>query len=255
MSTGLIVPDSRDVEDEDDLMEMPFKLSDRVYRLVRNSFLATGTLKLPTGKAKVVPYRGNLHYVLDIRRLSQLYRKRASKIFQFDYWDDVGLGTAESVTALNQQIDRFRVRIEQGLEMTEGAEEFPMVAVRKEFGLGEEELVVLVTLLFQELTEGSAFLDAVDLLKLISTSEENLLRNRRFFARRSILVRQNLIALEEMVNDKELTAEVYLPNWVIDRVLGQDDRAAIDADSKIDFHDYLQKLGSSDDFFDDLGPV
>ena len=254
-SAGLIVPDAREVEDEDDLMETPFKLSDRVYRLVRNSFLAAGNLKLPASRAKVEAYRGNLQYVLDIRRLSQLYRKRASKIFQFDYWDDVGLGTAESVTALNQQIERFRARIEKGLTLTEDAAEFPLLALTREFNLGEEEVVVLITLLFQELTEGSAFLDAVDLLKLISTSEESLLRNRRFFSRRSTMVRNNLIALEEMVNDKELTAEVYLPNWVIDRVLGDDGRAAIDADSRIDFHDYLQKLGSSDEFFEDLGPV
>ena len=32
---------------------------------------------------------------------------------------------------------------------------------------------------------------------------------RRFFNRRSVLIKNNLIALEEMVNDKELTAEVY----------------------------------------------
>lgn len=254
-SAGLMVPDSRELEDEDDLMETPFKLSDRVYRLVRNSFLASGSTKLTMSRTKVAPYRGNLPYVLDIRRLSLLYRKRASKIFQFDYWEDVGLGTAESVTALNQQIDRFRDRIDKGLRLTDRSDEFPLVQLSQEYKLGEEEQIVLITLLFQELTEGSAFLDSVDLLKLISTSEEDLLRKRRFFSRRSVLIRNNLIALEEMVNDKELTAEAYLPNWVVDRILGEDARTAIDADSKIEFHDYLQKLGSSDDFFDDLGKI
>lgn len=251
-SAGLVVPDVRELEDEDDLLETPFKLSDRVFRLVRSSFVASGAVRLAAARGQAREYRNNYAYVLDVRRLGQLYRKRASKIFQFDYWDDVGLGTTESVTALSQQILRFRERIDRSIEQTPKASEFPLRSLEIEFNLGEEEVVVLTTLLFQELTEGSAFLDAVDLIKLVSTSEEDLLRKRRFFSKRAPLVRNNLVALEEMVNDKELTAEVYLPNWVVDRILGQDGRAAIDADSKIEFHDYLQRLGSSEEFFDDL---
>lgn len=251
-SAGLVMPDVRELEDEDDLLATPFKLSDRVFRLVRGAFAATGSVKITATRNKPHPYRNNYAFVLDARRLALLYRKRASKIFQFDYWDDVGLGNAESVTALSRQIATFRDRIERSLELTKKVADFPLYSLRNEYHLGEEELVVLTTLLFQELTEGGAFLDAVDLLKLISTSEEDLLRNRRFFSKRSVLVKNNLIALEEMVNDKELTAEVYLPNWVVDRILGQDGQAAIDADSKLEFHDYLQRLGSSDEFFDDM---
>lgn len=251
-SAGLIVPDLREDEDDEDILETPFKVSDRVFRLVRNTFLAQRTPHLGGARTKTVPYKGNLAFVLDLRRLSVLYRKRAAKVFQFDYWDDAGLGTAESVTSLNRQIRRYRDRIDESLRITENAAEFPLVQLQREFGLGEEELIVLVTLLFQELTEGSAFLDAVDLLKLISTSEEDLLRKRRFLGKRSPLVKHGLVALEEMVNDKELTAEVYLPNWVIDRMLGGEGIRSIDSDLRIDFHDYLKNLSSSDEFFQDL---
>jgi hypothetical protein len=55
-----------------------------------------------------------------------------------------------------------------------------------------------------------------------------------------------------MVHDKELTAEVYLPNWVIDRMLGASRAELIDADTRRDFHDYLNRLDSSEDFFDEL---
>lgn len=251
-SAGLILPDVREDDDHDDLLEIPFKISDRLFRIVRNTFLAHRNLKIPSAKAKASPYRSNYQYVLDHRRLSLLYRRRAGKIFQFDYWDDVGLGTAESVTTLNQQIRRFRERMDQSLELTRKKDEFALYTLQKEFQLGEEELIVLVTLLFQELTEGGAFLAAVDLLKLLSTSEEDLLKKRRFFNKRSLLIKNNLVALEEMVNDKELTAEVYLPNWVVDRMLGKEGQTAIDADARLDFHDYLKKLNSSEEFFEDL---
>ncbi|MFG0315667.1 MAG: hypothetical protein ACF8XB_00235 [Planctomycetota bacterium JB042] len=251
-SAGLLVPDVRDEDDDDDLLETPFKISDRVFRLVRSAFLARRGATIPAGRSKAQPYRSNLTYVLDLRRLSLLYRKRAAKIFRFDYWEDVGIGTSESVTSLNQQLQRYRDRIEASIKKTPKAADFPTRQLAAEFGLGEEETVVLVTLLFNELLEGSAFLDAVDLVKLVSASEEDLLRKRRFLGKRSPLVKANLVAIEEMVNDKDLTAEVYLPNWVVDRMLGPDGRQAIDADVRLDFHDYLNKLGSSDDFFEDL---
>lgn len=251
-SAALVVPDVREDDDGDDLLETPYKISDRVFRLVRSAFLSRRGMTLPPGRQKAKAYRSNLTYVLDLRRLSLLYRKRAAKIFQFDYWDDVGIGTSESVTSLNQQLTRYRDRIGASLKKTPKAKDFPTPQLAMEYGLGEEELVVLVTLLFNELLEGSAFLDAVDLVKLVSSSEEDLLRKRRFLGKRSLLVKSNLVAIEEMVNDKDLTAEVYLPNWVVDRMLGPDGRQAIDADVRLDFHDYLKNLGSSDVFFDDL---
>ena len=56
----------------------------------------------------------------------------------------------------------------------------------------------------------------------------------------------------DRVDSSRGTAEVYLPNWVTDRILGQDAKQKIDADTKLDFHEYLKDLGSSDRFFDDL---
>jgi hypothetical protein len=249
-SAGLIVPDVRE-EEEDDLLETPFKLSDRVFRLARSTFVgARGGAMV--ARAKPAAYRSNLAYVQDYRRLSLLYRKRASKIFQFDYWEDVGLGTAETVTVLNDQLVRFRGRMRECLKRTPKADRFALASFEQEYRLDEEQLVVLITLLYQELTEGGAFLDAVDLVKLVSVSEEDLLRKRHFFSKRSPLIKSNVVALEEMVHDKELTAEVYLPNWVIDRMLGTAKGELIDADTRLDFHDYLNRLDSSEDFFDEL---
>ena len=85
-------------------------------------------------------------------------------------------------------------------------------------------------------------------------SEEDLVRKRLFFSPKKALVRQNLIQLEEMVNGKELTAEACIPNWVVEKILsGVDERGSnFDADTRLDFHNYLKNLESSEDFLDDL---
>jgi hypothetical protein len=115
--------------------------------------------------------------------------------------------------------------------------------------------VILVTLLFQEITEGNAYLNAVDLVRLTSQNEEDMVKKRRFFAPDKTLIKQRIVQLEEIVNGKELTAEVCLPNWAVERLLSgskEDDTPRIDADARLDFHKYLNNLDSSDDFFDDI---
>ena len=56
------------------------------------------------------------------------------------------------------------------------------------------------------------------------------------------------------MNGKELTGEVFMPNWVIEIMLTgkTDGQGSIDTDARLDFHNYLENLDSSDDFFDDL---
>lgn len=251
LSAGLVVPDEREGEVSDPV-DTPYKLSDRIYRAIRRAVGAQRERPPAALRPEPSAYRGNLEYVCDLRKLSLLYRKRASKIFEFDFWEDLGTGAQETVAALSERMERFRAFVAERLDRTPRAGDFPMRRLELDYGLDEEESVVLVTLLFNEVLEGSPFLDAVDLVKLVSTSEEDLLRRRRFLGRRSRLVRNQLVSLEEMVHDKELTAEVYLPNWVIDRMLGPGERGAIDTDVRLDFHHYLESLDSAEKFFEDL---
>jgi len=111
-----------------------------------------------------------------------------------------------------------------------------------------------VILLFQELIEGNAYVSAVDLLKLLAGSEEDILKKRRFFSKRNSLIKNRLIVLEDTVNGKELTGEVFMPDWVADLMtLGRTgSEEGIDTDARLDFHKYLEGLDSSEDFFDDL---
>lgn len=251
VATGLILVDGVADVGTDDALARRYRVADRWVRVVQNA-LATVGAGSALGARKATPYRSNMQLLMDLRRRSLLLRARATLVFRVDSWSELGLGTSHSLAVIKKSLASLSARIRERLDLTSRAEEFALVSTQREFGLGDDEMAVLVTLLFQELREGSAFLDCVDILRLVSESEEDLVRKRRFLGKRSPLLRHNLIALEEVVADKELTGEAYLPNWVIDRMLGDEDKAAIDADSRIDFHDYLKNLDSSDPFFDDL---
>ncbi|MEW6746307.1 MAG: hypothetical protein AB1486_26495 [Planctomycetota bacterium] len=253
ISTGVVIPDQTSTEEKEDVLETPLKLSDRAFRLIYSIFAPKRTIQVGPFKTTERPYPSNLAYVMDYRRLALLYQKRASKVFNFEYWDDLGLGVSESTTTLNNQIARYREKIQGCLAKTGDRGRLHLANFAKEFSLDEEQVVILVTLLFQELTEGSSYLDVVDLLKLVSRSEEDLVRRRRMFSARDPLIQNGLVVIEEMVHDKPLTGEAYLPAWVAEKMLtGRAREDRIDTDSQIHFHQFLEGLDSSDKFYEGL---
>jgi hypothetical protein len=253
VSTGIIIPEV--TEEEEDLLETRFRLSDRVFSMIYNTFAPSKGRDLTTRKKRETSYKNNMAYIMDLRKLSLLYQKRATKVFNYDYWDEIGLGVSESVAGINRQLDNMREQIRIRLQKTKNKDRLYTRHFIEQFHLSEEETVILVTLLFQEMTEGNAYLNAVDLVRLTSQNEEDMVKKRRFFAPDKTLIKQRIVQLEEIVNGKELTAEVCMPNWAVERLLSgakEDDTPRIDADARLDFHKYLNNLDSSDDFFDDI---
>lgn len=254
VSTGIVIPELVE-EDSEDLLESKFRLSERVFSMFCSAFAPAPPRERKDHKRKVGSYNSNIAFIMDQRRLSLLYQKRATKVFNYDYWDEIGLGVAESVVGINRQLDLMRQQIRIRFERTEIRDRLHAWNFIQEYRLTEEETVILITLLFQELTEGNAYLNAVDLLRLISQNEEEMVRKRRLFSPGKTLVMNKLVQLEEMVNQKELTAEVCLPNWVVEKILtgSGEKRHQIDVDARLDFHNYLKNLDSSEDFLDNLG--
>jgi len=252
VSTGIIIPEPEN--EEEDLLEIKLRLSDRVFSMIYSTF-ATSQTRESSRRSRETSYKNNVSYLMDLRKLSLLYQKRATKVFNYDYWDEIGLGVAESVTGIDRQLEFMREQIRVRLERTDHMGRIHTWNFSQQYLLSEEELVILVTLLFQEITEGNAYLNAVDLIRLTSKNEEDLLRKRRFFSPNNTLVGKNLVQLDEMINGKELTAEVFLPNWVLEKMLSgekQDGSPGIDADARLDFHRYLQDIESSEDFLNDM---
>jgi hypothetical protein len=214
-ASGLVQREPGDGNLEIAPLDARYRISDSFVRMLQEA--VEDLPRIPNPEARLTPYRTNLAYLIDLRGLSLLYRSRASAVFQLDYFADVGSGPPRNLSNIRGRIAAATQRISLRLETSTRNESFPLVSASTEYRLRFDELVVLVTLLFQELREGAAFLDCVDILKLVSESEEDLVRKRRFLSKRSPLIRHNLIAIENVVGDKELTGEAYLPNWVVDR--------------------------------------
>jgi hypothetical protein len=203
--------------------------------------------------ASTKPYRNHLEHLVDLRRLARLYQKRAARLFHFDYTDELDdRALPESITLINRQIPRLVEQMNARLAATPAADRFPLVQLQRELGLQEEHLVILVTLVFQELTQGTPYVDAVDLLKLVARSEEDLVKRRKLFGPRSPLIRHGLVELEEIVLDKELSGEAFVPNEIVDRILGParaGDGPRIDERTKSEFKQFLSGIDDSEDFF------
>ena len=257
IASGVVIPDQAAGEDTDDVLDTAYHLSEHAYRIILSTFASKKALQTGSLRTNETAYRNNLKYLMDWRRLALLYQKRAAKVFNFEYWDELGLGISESAVTLNTQMQRFREKIVGSLGKTADKTQLHLLMFQKEFSIDEEQMVILVTLLFQEFTEGSCYLDVVDLLKLVSRNEEDLVRRRRMFSRKNPLLRHELIVIEETMHDKPLTGEAYLPTWVAEKMLTGEattDRN-IDSESKIRFHEFLDGLESSDDFFEGMdGP-
>lgn len=232
-----------------DPLDSRFRLSDKIVRALCEAGIAHPRDYRPASRRT---YHNNREYLLDLKALKSLYHQRAVRLFDPERVPFTEAGRAE-IQVLGKRIVEVRRRILETLEASPEAAQFTAVRFQHEFGLCEEETLIVVSLLFQELLEGEAYADAVDLLKLVSSDEESVIRNRKFFRPGSSLLRHNIVQLEDMVAEKAMTAEVVLSNWVVERLLGEErSERAIAPDEKIDFHNYLKNLDSAETFLRDL---
>ena len=114
-------------------------------------------------------------------------------------------------------------------------------------------MIILVHMLFRELYSGDAFVDVADLLRLISSSESDLIRARHYVLKQAPLLRHQILVLEPFVENRELTAEARLNDWVVNRLLEHNGRTMdILAEERIRWHEYLDDLDDTSGFFRDM---
>jgi hypothetical protein len=242
-SSGLLIPDVPPPHPAEAHASC-WRVADRVLRLACE---VTGHEPGPRKPATRGAYRTQGELLADLRRLSLAYRRRAARVFALDPWIGVGLESPDGSELVSRRAREGAAHVAARLAATQDEDELPILRLKNEHGLDLDGLVVLVTLLFQELLEGVAVVDAVDLVRLVSESEDDILRRRHMLRP---LQRAGLLRLEGAYSGKDLTADASLPERVVDELVGQE---AIATDDRIDFHAYLQGLDSSDSFFFDLG--
>lgn len=241
---GLIQPEPTE-DASASLADVPFRLGTPVFERATRVFHAEAD---PGPKPEPPrPYLSNADLLGDLRRLSQVYRRRAARLFHLDPWAGAGLDSVDGTLELREKAQRAAAHVRRRLDLTTAVPPLACVALMREHELTLDEVVILVTVLFQELIDGVGAVDAVDLVKLVSENEAELVRRRHALRR---LEQRDLLVLEGAYAGKDLTADASLPDATIERLLGA--LGAIDSDEQLDFHAWLRDLESSDRFFEGL---
>lgn len=250
-SSGLVVVED-DEDCADDILEARFRISEDALCAFREEI--EGLVVEDKRQSKKTGYANNREYLLDLRILHNLYKHRSERIFHQDRWDRVHAGS-ERVAGnnLSKRIEAYWRKITNRLRASDDLNLFPALRFFREHNLMEQEVVMVVHLLFKELYEGSAYADAVDLLHLVSASEEDLLRNRGLLRPNGNLTQLEILKLEPMLEGRELTGEVHLTDWAVNYLFGASTgEQSIDRDEQLDWHFYLKNLEDTQSFYRDL---
>ena len=244
-SLGLM---EREVEDEEgepisgeDLLEARFRLCPKVL----DGFLEELGIHSKSRARSRRPYGNQSELLLDLKMLHNLHQARGSRLFSVEKWSRLrGEESDRGTQAVSRRIRSLEQEIEKKLQGIQNPRSFPLLRFVQQMGLGTDELLIVVHLLFLELHEGNPFEDTVVLLQLVSASEAELLEKRSLFVEKSVLRRKEILEVECMVESREMTSECRLANWVLPRIFGVD-RHPINADEKLEFHLFLESLDSS----------
>lgn len=248
MSSG-VVTSVADPEEPDDLLNRQYILSPALYETICN-----GAAPAAGASSFHPPYMDGVDLILDLGRLSLAFQRRAARIFEFGIWRELHAEPWESSDELTRHIESVRSTVAARLAATPHAAKLEPRRLQTELALTDLELLVVATLLWLETVAGTPTLDAIDLVRLVSDSPRDLLRKRRLLSSGSRLAREGVVVFDETLGDKALTGQLYLAEWVTERLVDGDLRRdrAIGSDEKIEFHSYLSRLDGTDDFFDRL---
>ncbi len=249
-STGLIVLEDED-EFTDDVLDARFRISEDALIAFQEEI--SGLVVEDQTRSGNTGYQSNRDFLVDLRILHNLCKHRSERVFQIDRWDRIRLGNVDPGRQLTRRIERYWQRIQERIEHSPEAADFPAVRFCREHNLTRSEIVILVHLFFKELYEGNAYADAAELIRLVSENEHELIRNRALIVAGGKLRRAEMLQIETMIEGRELTGEVHLADWVVNFLFGAN--AAEDqirADEQLDWHLYLKKIEDTKTFFRDL---
>lgn len=247
LSSGLV--DGRLTRPEASL-EGEFRIAERLYRQVYRRIHQIEPARRSANEAPA--YGSPLEHLLDCEHLVTLHQKRAAIAFPQSYWAEVHPEVEESPRDLNEAVEQARHLISRREEATEQVR-LPLVEVREEFSLGDDEETMLLTVLFQEYYSATALVEGAELLRLVAADEEELFRKRSLLSATSTIQDAGLLAFDIEIDEKDLLAGAYMPEWLVERLLdGVDAEAVIDTDEQRRFRDFLEQLDSSEDFYRNL---
>ncbi len=226
-----------------DVFESTFRLTDGIFYLLLDEI--GGRASSGERSPALKPFSAPREHLLEMGRLTALYRKRAVTLFPVEAQDFFNLEGEPALDEIEYRIDAGWDDIDQRLLLTPRYEEYPLIRLERTYRLSREEMIIVVSLFFVELVSPAPYLVVGDLLKLVSRDESELMAVRRLLAEESTLVRAGIVVLDEEhgVHQKITTFDAYLADWVVERLTGSTRGSReITSDMQIDVHEYLKGL-------------
>lgn len=232
-------------------LEGEFRLADKLYRQLYREFHGLESV-LPKPE-ELPPYASPLEHLLDWKYVVVQAQRRAAVLFPQSYWAEVHPPADDRPEEIGEYISLVRDIIRSREERSTEIVQLPLEALRKEFKLEEPDVLILLALFYQELLTSTPVMEGYELLRLVCTTEEEIFLRRDLLGSGSRLVENGLVAVDRELDAKELLAGLYLPDWVTERLLPKDElRSAINQEERRRFLEYLRRLESSEDFYDNL---
>ncbi len=234
-------------EDEDlHPLDRKYKVTEKTMVLLQEDMAARDfRRRARAGKG----YSSYAEFMADEKVLVDLHWARSRKLFGWEDWTPPPADTWNPGSGLTRRITRKLKAMKSRMERTEKPFRNPFLEFAWKHGLSFEEEIITAALLFQELLEGAILLDVVDLIKLVSADQAELVENRKIFWKRGRLRKHGIVVLDSYTPSRILTGDCRLADWVVQELLGEGEEKAITPDERIDFHLFLEGLKSSNPFF------
>ena len=233
-----------------DLLDAEIRLSEPVFRGIERDVTPEieKVAKAP-GRRRRRPYADHREHLLDLARLSRLYQRRARRVFESEEPEETLSRSA--VKHLDVEIGKLRGRITARLKGTPDGDRFPVETIREKHRLDEAEVLILVTLLFQEVYAGASYIETIELVKMVCGSDLELMKRRFLLSEDSRLVRSGLVHIAKLDDQHpHVGGEAYIPPELVRLLLaGPAPEGPIDADTRLEWHEYLDGLTDSGEFF------
>jgi hypothetical protein len=242
---GLVTTDAAQAED---VLDGDVRISDGAFRRLYRAF--HGLREDAAEGESALPYSSAVDHLLDLRQLCDLARRRAGRLFPLSSWAEWTAGEERDAEELAARHAALRERITRRERATPEGIRLPVVHLRAQFGLSEEEEEIVVTLLLHELFASRTTIELTELARLVAVSDEDVVARRALVAPEGRLRSFGLLEVEEEPVGKDTFATAWLPQSVTERLLGNlDPKGAIGSDERASFRQYLEGLRGSDDFY------